>query len=93
LADRVHNDGIELLGEVGILGASILFLLFISYFKKIIKDIDKKPQLARFTLLILLLSILFFQSWVDFSLHAPGIVILLMSILSIGLINFKNSNS
>jgi putative inorganic carbon (hco3(-)) transporter len=92
-ADRVHNDGIELLGEIGVLGASILFLLYISYFKKIIKNINEKKQLARFILLSLLILTLFIQSLVDFSLHTPGILILLMTILSIGLINFKKNNS
>ena len=89
LADRVHNDGIELLGEVGIIGISIIFLLFINYFKKLIKDTDQKKQLARFVLLIILLLILLIQSWFDFSLHSPGISVLLMTILSIGLIDFS----
>ena len=93
LAKNVHNDGIELLGEIGVLGVSILFLLYISYFKKITKNINEKKQLSRFILLSLLLLTLFIQSLVDFSLHAPGVVILLMTILSIGLINFKNNNS
>ena len=93
LAKNVHNDGVELLGEIGVLGVSILFLLYISYFKKITKNINEKKQLSRFILLSLLLLTLFIQSLVDFSLHAPGVVILLMTILSIGLINFKNNNS
>ena len=93
LAKNVHNDGIELLGEIGVLGVSILFLLYISYFRNITKNINEKKQLSRFILLSLLLLTLFIQSLVDFSLHAPGVVILLMTILSIGLINFKNNNS
>ena len=39
-------------------------------------------------LISLLLSILFIQSLVDFSIHTPGMAILLMTLLSIGLINF-----
>ena len=93
LADRAHNDGVELLGEIGLLGISALSLLYISYFRKIIKDINEKKQFARFILLSLLVITLFIQSLVDFSLHTPGILILLMSILSIGLINFRNDNS
>jgi len=89
IATNVHNDGIELLGEVGILGISILLLLYISYFNIIKKNIKETKQFARFILLSLLLMILFFQSLVDFSLHTPGILILLMSILSIGLIDLK----
>jgi len=93
IADRAHNDGIELLGEIGLLGISVLFLLYISYFRKIKKDINEKKQLARFILLSLLIITLFIQSLVDFSLHTPGILILLMTILSIGLVNFKKNIS
>ena len=89
LTDYVHNDWIELLGEVGVLGILILFILLISYFNKIIKNINEKKQFARFLLLLLLLLTLSIQSLVDFSLHIPGISILLVSILSIGLIKFK----
>ncbi len=93
LADRAHNDGVELLGEIGLLGISALSLLYISYFRKIIKDINEKKQFARFILLSLLIITLFIQSLVDFSLHTPGILILLMTILSIGLVNFKKNIS
>ena len=89
IADRVHNDGIELIGEIGVIGLAILTLLYFFYFKKIIKDINQKKQFTRFILLTLLILILFIQSLVDFSLHTPGIPILIVSILSIGLINFE----
>ena len=89
LADHVHNDSIELLGEIGVIGSIILSLLYAFYFRKIIKNISEKKQLARFILLSLLILILFFQSFVDFSLHTPGIPILIVSILSIGLVNFE----
>ena len=92
LANRVHNDGIELLGEIGVLGVLILFPLFVIYLQAMFKNINQKEQLARFILLSLLLLIIFIQSLVDFSLHTPGISVLLMSILSIGLINFRNDN-
>jgi O-antigen ligase len=92
LANRVHNDGIELLGEIGVLGVLILFPLFVIYLQAMFKNISQKEQLARFILLSLLLLIIFIQSLVDFSLHTPGISVLLMSILSIGLINFRNDN-
>jgi O-antigen ligase len=92
-AQHVHNDGIELLGEVGVLGVSILLLLYISYFRKITKNINEEREFARFLLLTLLIIILFIQSLVDYSLHTPGILILLMSIFSIGLIKFQNSNN
>ena len=93
LATHAHNDGIELIGEIGILGIVILFFLNLSYFFIIKKNNNEKKQRARFVLFLFLLLILFIQSLVDFSLHTPGILVLLISILSIGLINFKNNNS
>ncbi len=92
LAEHAHNDGIELLGEIGVLGVIILFFIYITYFNIIKKNINEKTQFARFVLFLLLLITLFIQSLVDFSLHAPGIMILLISILSIGLINFRIKN-
>jgi O-antigen ligase len=93
LAQHAHNDGLELLGEIGILGVSILTLLFIVYFKKISQRINDKKEFSRFILITLLLLTLFIQSLVDFSMHIPGISILLITILSIGLIKFKDSSS
>ena len=90
IAAHTHNDGIELIGEVGMIGISILLLLSSIYFKKLLNKINKERERARFILLSLLLIILFIQSFVDFSLHIPGIAILLVVILSFGLINFKN---
>ena len=91
LAKYVHNDGIQLLGEVGIIGISILLSLSFIYFKKLINSIKQEKELSRFILIFLLLSVLFIQSLVDFSLHIPGISILLMIILSISLINSKKN--
>ena len=90
IAAHAHNDGIELIGEVGIIGISILFSLSLIYFKKILNKVNEERERARFILLGLLLMILLIQSFVDFSLHVPGITILLFTILAIGLINFKN---
>ena len=92
VATNVDNDGLELLGEIGVFGSSILLLVFAMYFKKLIKNINEKKKLSRFILLSLLLLALFIQSLVDYSLHVPGILILLITILSIGLINFKTSS-
>ncbi len=89
VADRVHNDIIELLGEVGIIGVSILSILYITYYKSLIKNINEKKQLSRFILLSSLILVFFVQSLVDFSLHTPGILLLLITILSIGLINLE----
>ena len=93
IAQHAHNDGLELLGEVGILGISIIISLFIIYFKKLLKGINNKKKFARFILISFLLLTLFIQSLVDFSMHAPGVIVLLITILSIGLINFKSSST
>ena len=91
LAKYVHNDGIQLLGEVGIIGISILLSLSFMYFKKLTSSIKQEKELSKFVLIFLLLAVLFIQSLVDFSLHIPGISILLMIILSMGLINSKKN--
>ena len=93
LARHVHNDGIELLGEVGVVGVSIFAIITIIYFKKLLNNINEKKQFARFILLSLLIFILFIQSIVDYSLHIPGIQVLLITIFSMGLINFKRNDS
>jgi O-antigen ligase len=93
IAQHAHNDGLELLGEVGTLGISMLIVLSIAYFKKLSQGIDDKKKFARFILISLLLLILFIQSLVDFSMHTPGVVVLLITILSMGLINFKSSST
>ena len=90
IAAHAHNDGVELIGEVGMIGILILLFLSLIYFKKLLNKINQERERARFILLSLLLIILFIQSFVDFSLHIPGISILLIVILSMGLINFKN---
>ena len=93
IAQHAHNDGLELFGEVGILGILILIILTIAYFKKLSQGINDKKKFARFILISLLLLILFIQSLVDFSMHTPGVVVLLITILSMGLINFKSSST
>jgi len=89
IATHAHNDGVQLLGEVGIIGVSILLLLFFIYIKKLINKINEEKKFKRLILIFLLLLILFTQSFVDFSMHIPGVSLLLMTILSIGFINFK----
>jgi len=90
ITNHAHNDGIELIGEVGMIGILILLFLSLIYFKKLLNKINQERERARFILLSLLLIILLIQSFVDFSLHIPGITTLLIIILSFGLINFKN---
>ena len=74
------------------IGILILLLLSLIYFKKLLNNINLERERARFILLSLLLIVLFIQSFVDFSLHIPGIATLLTVILSFGLINFKSIN-
>ncbi len=92
LVSHVHNDGIELLGEIGIFGTTIVLCIFIIYLKKIINDIIYEKQTSKIIFLALLV-IVFMQSFVDFSLHINGVSILLITILSIGLINLKKNNT
>ena len=92
IAVHAHNDGIELMGEVGILGILIILLLSLIYFKKLVNNIRDDRVLARLFLISSLLLILFIQSFVDYSLHIPGISTLLAVILSVGLINFRKAN-
>ena len=89
IVNHVHNDGIELLGEIGTIGALIFSILTIIYLKKLINDFLSYRRISNIVILFLLL-ILFLQSQVDFSLHITGISVLLMTILSIGMINFRN---
>ena len=77
------------MGEVGIIGISILLLLSLIYFKKLLNKIDQERERARFILLSLLLIILLFQSFFDFSLHIPGITTLLIIILASGMVNYN----
>jgi len=93
IVTHTHHDGIELMGEVGILGILILLLLSIIYFKKLVNNIRDDRVLARFFLISSLLLILFIQSFVDYSLHIPGISTLLAVILSVGLVNFRKINT
>tara|TARA_B100001123_G_scaffold449680_2_gene616047 strand:+ start:211 stop:1566 length:1356 start_codon:yes stop_codon:yes gene_type:complete len=92
IAIHAHNDGIELIGEIGVIGSLILLILSIMYFKKLSKNINQEREFLRFFSIISLLVILFIQSFVDYSLHIPGITVLLAVILSVGLINFKNTS-
>ena len=89
LAAHAHNDVIELMGEVGMIGILILFLLSLIYFKQLLNNINEERNYARFILLSSLLIILLIQSFVDFSLHIPGITTLLIIILSTGMINYN----
>ena len=93
IALHAHNDWIELLGEIGAIGSFIFLLILITYFKKIKQNINQSREFLRFFFIISLLTIIFVQSFFDYSLHIPGISILIVVILSIGLVDFKNKNT
>ena len=93
IALHAHNDWIELLGEIGAIGSFIFLLILITYFKKIKQNINQSREFLRFFFIISLLTIIFVQSFFDYSLHIPGISILIVVILSIGLVFFKNKNT
>ena len=89
IAVHTHSDVIELIGEVGMIGILILLLLSIIYFKQLLNKTNQERERARFILLSLLLIILLIQSFVDFSLHIPGISTFLVIILASGMIKYK----
>ena len=93
IATHAHNDGIELMGEVGILGILIILLLSLIYFKKLVNNIRDDRVFVRCILISSLLVILLIQSFVDYSLHIPGISTLLAVILSMGLVDFRKINT
>ena len=93
LARYAHNDGLQILGEIGLIGTLILLFLSFIYFKKLIQKIKYEREHFNYLPILIIISILFFQSLVDFSLHIPGISILLMTILSVSLIDFKKNYS
>ena len=84
--DHVHNDFIELLGELGLIGVLVFFLFFYFYRKqyliikksqKIITDIQK--------LLLVTLVVTLVHGFFDFSIHIPSNIILIGWMLGMGL--------
>ena len=71
LAKYVHNDGIQLLGEVGIIGISILLLLSFMYFKKLINNIKQEKELSRFVLIFLFASSFIYSKFSRFFTTYP----------------------
>ena len=88
-AEYAHNDLIELIGEVGIVGFLMLLGLFSIFIKKLTQKYNERKKNARLILFSLLIIVLLIQSMVDFSLHITGISILFMSIMSMCLIKSK----
>ena len=92
-ANHAHNDFIEFAGEFGVIGLSILMLLFAAYLIHVVINIKKRlltiSHLILFAILLIVLSI---DSLVNFSLHIPAIGNILSSILAIGFTNFYFEN-
>ena len=91
--NHAHNDFIEFAGEFGVIGLSILMLLFAGYLISVVINIKKRlltiSHLILFSILLIVLSI---DSLVNFSLHIPAIGNILSSILAIGFTNFYFEN-
>ena len=73
-ANHVHSDLIEFMGEFGLIGISILLIIFFHIFKKIEIFDYKNIYLILFIFLILIF---------DFSLHIPLIQVILILLFSI----------
>ena len=93
VAQHAHNNILEFIGGVGIIGSLIFISFFSFYYKRLINKIDEKKRLARLILFSLLIIILFIQGLVDFSMHITGISILFVTILSLGFIESKKKIS
>ena len=91
--NHAHNDFIEFAGEFGVIGISILMLLFAGYLISVVINIKKRlltrSHLILFSILLIVLSV---DGLVNFSLHIPAIGNILSSILAIGFTNFYFEN-
>ena len=81
-ANHAHFDLIEFIGEFGVVGFTILFLVLFMCYKKV-----KLKNLKSFYLLIYLLIILFF----DFSLHIYLIQLIFLILFSVDTYKYKKN--
>jgi len=70
-ANHVHADFIELLGELGIMGCSIIIIFFYYIFKKIFLCFLSQDNNFKIVL-ITLISIFLINGFIDFSLNIPS---------------------
>jgi len=88
--DHVHNDYIEYLGELGVIGLAILFSLILSYLRSI-RNLAKTKKLPSETQCLLISSTiaLAIHSSFDFALHMPANIILVSLVYALGLCSIK----
>ena len=87
--DHIHNDFIEYLGELGLIGFVILFLLIpITILKKMyaLNQISDLKNIIIFSLIALIV-----HCNLDFSFHMPGNIFYIFLILGMGLMKQKQN--
>src|SRR6056300_1575539 len=83
-ANHVHADFIELLGELGIMGCSIIIIFFYYIFKKIFLCFLSQDNNFK-SVLITLISIFLINGFIDFSLNIPSNQYVFSSLLALSI--------
>ena len=83
-ANHVHADFIELLGELGIMGCSIIIIFFYYIFKKIFLCFLSQDNNFKIVL-ITLISIFLINGFIDFSLNIPSNQYVFSSLLALSI--------
>lgn len=87
--DHIHNDFIEYVGEIGLIGIIILGIFVYQVFKQVLE----KDFLSEIKFLIFSLSvIIIIHGNLDFSLHMPQIIYFVAFLISLTKCNLKNTN-
>ena len=88
--DHVHNDYIEYLGELGVMGTVILGILIFFYFSSVFQLIKLKKLSSEVQCLLLATTVaILIHSCFDFALHMPANIILVSLTYSLGLCALK----
>lgn len=86
VADHVHNDFIEYLGELGLIGIALLFMMMVYYLFILNKSYQNKMLLSDIqNIVILTLVACVVHGNFDFALHKPAIIFFVIFNLSLGL--------
>jgi len=86
VADHVHNDFIEYLGELGVIGISLVVMMIVSYLI-ILKQNHQQNMLisdVRNIVILTMIACLVHGNF-DFALHKPAIIFFVIFNLSLGL--------
>jgi len=84
--NHVHNDFLEFIGEMGLIGFTLFVIMLFFAFKSILQN----QKIYEIKLLCILLTISMVTHGIfDFSLHNPSIIFLLTFLISLGSCNFK----